>query len=265
MLILLTPSKTMDVTSPLPFAIEPTKPPFSRQSMEVYAAVAVLRPHELQQAMKMSTDLAEKTWQQYHAHEYITKPALWSYVGDVYRGVQSASMTKSDGDWAQRHLVIASALYGLLRPYDAIFPYRLEMQAKLRVGESNDLCEFWGRYLANYVQDREQDTLVVLSSEEYAKAVTKNITSLRIITPKFLDTKPNGTVGQVPIYNKQMRGVMARWMIDHRVEDVALLRDFSAHSYVYDEARSTLDAPAFTRAVMRPLDLPSKVGLQNRQ
>lgn len=254
----------MDMTSPLPFEIEPTKPLFSRQSMSVYGAVSALRPHELSNCMKMSEALAEKTWQLYHATRFPTKPALWAYVGDVYRGVQSATMTKADGDWAQRHLLIASALYGLLRPYDAIFEYRLEMQARLRVHESDNLYDFWGTSLAAYVHSQEPETLVVLSSEEYAKAVTKNITSpLRIVTPKFYDTKPSGKVGQVPIYNKQMRGVMARWMIDNRIEDATKLSEFSEHEYAYDEGRSTPESPVFTRQVMRPLDLPSKVGLQN--
>ena len=264
MLILLTPSKTMDFDSPLPIDIQASQPLFGSEAKEVRAAMKQLDVNGLRSAMKMSQDLAVRTQQLYADDNPPTKPALWTYVGDVYRGVQSATMTQADADWAQTHLMIASGLYGLLRPQDAVSPYRLEMAARLTIGESENLYQYWSLKLAKYIESTGTKELVVLSSDEYARAAIKNLSpSIAVYTPRFFDTKPNGVVGQVPIYNKQMRGVMARWMIDNRVEDASELVKFNQHDYVYDESRSLPKDPVFTRQVMRPLDLPSKVGLQS--
>ncbi len=253
----------MDFVSPVPFAHTLSEPVFIHQSEKIRAAVGKLQLDELKAVMRVSDRLAREIQSLYRTPAR-DKAAFWAYTGDVYRGLQAPSMSMMDGDWAQEHFLVPSAVYGLLRPYDAIRPYRLEMQAKLAVDGNATMYEFWGETLARYVQAREQQPLLVLSSDEYARAVTRSLpASCQVITPQFFDTKPDGTVGQVPIYSKQMRGVMARWVIDNRVEDPARLPAFSGQGYMYDAVRSAEGAPVYTRKHMKPLDLPTKAGLQN--
>ena len=259
MRILLAPSKTLDITSPMPFAAPATTPLFADEAKEIRSTIATLSQNDLKRLLRLSPALAAKVWQLYQDESLPTKQALWAYVGDVYRGVQAATLDRHAADWAQKHVLIMSGLFGLLRPYDVLYPYRLEMQAKISVGGAHTLYEFWGDKLTRRIAEDAERTVVVLSSKEYAKAATKHMPStVCMITPMFFDHKPNGMVGQVPIYSKQMRGVMARWMIDTRCETPEKLTQFSGHGYHYDAERSTSDRPAFTRAKMQPLDLPLK-------
>jgi len=156
--------------------------------------------------------------------------------------------------WAQKHLLIMSGLYGMVRPFDTISAYRLEMKAVLPLDGAKSVYDFWGVTLADYVERHAGGLVYNLASDEYAKPVIGKLPkSVRIVTPAFYDNRPNGTVGRAPIYNKMMRGVMARWMIDNRVETPEGLRVFSGHGYNYDVTRSTVNNPAFYREKMTPL------------
>lgn len=259
MRILLAPSKTLDMTSPLPFAAPATTPLFASEAKEIRRAIATLSQNDLRKIMQLSPTLTAKVRQLYQNKSPLAKQALWAYVGDVYRGVYAATLDKAAADWAQEHVLIISGLYGLLRPYDQLYPYRLEMQAKVSIGKAGTLYDYWGDTLAKYIAEGNEQTVVVLSSEEYAKAVTKHLPkTIHLVTPRFFDHKPSGVVVQVPIYSKQMRGVMARWMIDTRCDAPEKLTAFIGQGYHYDSERSTSDSPAFTRTKMQPLDLPLK-------
>lgn len=250
MQIILAPSKTMDVSRGLPAGCHATAPAFLR---EATLLAGLLKAGKIEKTMTMSPALAERTRQLYLKWGNERGAAVMSYVGDVYKGFYAETLTKKDVSWAQEHLFIMSGLYGVLRPQDEISPYRLEMKAKLAVGEAKNLYEFWGDTLAKTVDAAANGVIVVLSSDEYARPVTKHSKS-RLVTPVFLDNKPNSKLGTVPIYSKMMRGVLARWMIDHRVENPDDLRSFTAQGYAYDETKSTSNAPAFYREIPRPIE-----------
>jgi hypothetical protein len=115
------------------------------------------------------------------------------------------------------------------------------------------LYSFWGRELATYVEERAGGLVYNLCSDEYGKGVTAHLPkAVRIVTPVFYDERPGG-MGRAPIYNKMMRGVVARWMIDHRIQTPQQLQAFTMHGYVYSEKLSTPNNPAFYRKVMTPL------------
>lgn len=252
MLTILAPSKTLDFEHPAPSWAAPTTPLFLAQAERVTAELSRLDEEQLAQLMNVSAAIAKTNHGRIAHWGEQTKPALWAYRGDVYKGMYADKLGKPDADWAQRHLVIMSGLYGIVRPYDAISPYRLEMKAKLRVGEAKDLYDFWGTRLADYVDRQSGGIICNLASDEYGKPVTHRSKS-RIITPVFMDYRPNGTIGPAPIYNKMMRGVMAHWMIKNKIDDPVKLREFTGHGYIFDVSRSTPDAPAFLREKMLPL------------
>lgn len=213
---------------------------------------AVKSSRDLSQVMRVSAAIADRVKHMYETWGDASEPALFAYIGDVYRWFYADTLSVDDIEWAQEHLFIMSGLYGALRPLDEVSAYRLEMKAKISVQGSKDLYDFWGERIARHIDKQAGDVLCNLSSDEYAKVVTK-YTKRRVVTPVFLDNKTNGTVGTVPIYSKMMRGVMARWAIDHRVDGVDKLKEFTSQDYAYAADLSSENAPAFYRQVPKPI------------
>lgn len=253
MLTLLTPSKTMDFTSPVPIAITPTQPLFLNESRQLREVLQNLSVGEIQALMNVSQPLAAATQQKFiDAPRY--KAALWAYVGDVYKGFQATTLGREASEWAHHHLLIPSGLYGLVRPFDEISAYRLEMKAPLAVGVSRHLYEFWAAKLGSYMEANADGQVLILSSQEYAKTIVPYLSpTTRVVTPAFIDKKPNGVESQIAIYNKMMRGVMARWIVDERIDSLTDIMAFTGHSYAYSAERSTPDKPVFYRSHMTPL------------
>jgi len=253
MLTLLTPSKTMDFTSPVPITITPTQPLFLNESRQLRKVLQNLSVGEIQTLMNVSQPLAVATQQKFiDTPRY--KAALWAYVGDVYKGFQATTLSREASEWAQHHLLIPSGLYGLVRPFDEISAYRLEMKAPLAVGTSRHLYDFWAAKLGSYMEANAGGQVLILSSQEYAKTIVPYLSpTTHVVTPAFIDKKPNGVESQIAIYNKMMRGVMARWIVDERIDALEDITGFTGHEYAYSPERSTPNKPVFYRQVMRPL------------
>jgi len=253
--MILAPSKTMDFEADAPSFIKPSKPVFITEANHIAATLERLSQDQLEIIMKISPAISKNVHVMYASWSHaISKSALWAYRGDVYKGMYADTLSQADVAWANDHLLIMSGLYGLLRPTDQISAYRLEMKTTISINSSKDLYAYWGRRLGDYVEQRADGVLLNLCSDEYGKAVTRHISkNVAIVTPLFFDNRPNGTVGTAPIYNKMMRGVMARWVIDNRINDPEGLKAFTGHGYSYDSTRSTVNAPAFYRALMKPL------------
>lgn len=252
MISILAPSKTLNFETSAPEWVRPTNPQFIETARSINEKLRQYSSAELAQLMSVSIGIAETNHQRYMSWGDEKKPALWAYRGDVYKGMYADQLSGADSVWAESHLRIMSGLYGILRPSDEVSPYRLEMKAKVSIGDAKDLYMLWGSDLAAAVDEVSDDIICNLSSDEYAKPVTK-YTNSRVVTPVFMDHKPNGTIGPVPIYSKMMRGVMARWIIDHRVDHPDQLVTFDRFGYLYDASRSSPDAPVFVRAIMKPL------------
>jgi cytoplasmic iron level regulating protein YaaA (DUF328/UPF0246 family) len=252
MLTILTPSKTMDFVSRAPSYVVATAPEFHMEADRLRSHISTYDHTALRKLMSISDDLAQKVHVMYQ--EEIVKPAFWAYDGDVFKGVQAATLTESDALFAQGHVLVPSGLYGLVRPFDLISPYRLEMKAKLAIDETNNLYQFWADKLGRYVEQHANHEVLMLSSHEYARTITPYLHSdTSVVTPAFIDRKPDGTEAQVAIYNKMMRGVMGRWVIEQRVDSLSDIHLFCAHGYAYSEERSTAGRPVFYRKVMTPL------------
>ncbi len=255
MLIILAPSKTLDFTTKIPLHLSPQQPVFIEDAEKIASVVKGLNETSIQKVMHVSPAIALNVRAMYETwHPRGDKAALWTYRGDVYKGMKANTLDLQAVEWAESHLVIMSGLYGIVRPLDKISAYRLEMKVHLEVAGARDLYAFWGDKLAQYVAKRSGGVICVLSSEAYVNPVVKHVPKeVRVVTPMFYDKKPNGKIGVAPIYSKMMRGVMARWMIDHRIETIEGLNAFSMHGYTYDKTKSTPHALAFYREKMHPL------------
>ena len=191
MLIVLSPAKTLDYTSPI-VDVEPTRPEFTSDARRLVGQLRELSPPEVASLMSLSDSLATLNVARYAAFRARPRPqdarcAVLAFDGDVYDGLQAREMDTDALGFAQRHLRILSGLYGVLRPLDALQPYRLEMGTRLATEHGRDLYAYWGRKpalaLRRALRESGGDTLVNLASEEYFRAVDETALKASIVHP----------------------------------------------------------------------------------
>ena len=255
MLMILSPSKTLDFDTPPP--LDPgAKPRFLSETAQLMERLRPLSVDELRELMGISEKLGTlnhgrfQEWSEDHGPG-AAKPAVYAYTGDVYDGLRSGDLSKTDMNWAEHRLRILSGLYGVLRPLARIRPYRLEMGIRLENPEGKNLYEFWeDRITETLKKDMAEaggNIFLNLASQEYAKAVDVKRLGAREIVPKFKDWK-NGQYRFISFYAKKARGFMARFAIQNRVETLEGLREFDLEGYRFSEKLTeSADAPVFTR------------------
>ena len=192
---------------------------------------------DLKSLMKLSDNLAQLNWQRFQ--DWNTKDvgqALFLFKGDVYLGLKAESLTNIELDFAQENLRILSGLYGLLKPKDLIFPYRLEMGTKLITKTGNNLYKFWDNRLhqALLSELKNEEEIINLASEEYSKALQINKFSNPVITPVFKDLK-NGELKVISFFAKRARGEMVNFIIKNKIKNSENLKSFSNLGYQFTE------------------------------
>ncbi len=250
MLTLLSPAKSLDET---PHAVDvcPSEPRFPDQSAKLLKSVRRLKPRAIGDLMGISKALSELNYQRYqHFEDQVARPAAFMFNGDVYLGLQARELDAEALTWAQEHIRILSGFYGVLRPLDLIRPYRLEMGAALKTGRAHSLYAFWGDVLAKSltaeVKAQGGDTLINLASHEYARAALTKALKLRVVSPRFLEIKGNDAK-IISFFAKKARGLMARFVIDHRIDRADGLKDFNVAGYVFRPDLTQDDEWTFTR------------------
>jgi uncharacterized protein len=246
MIILMHSSKTM--RQPASPGRPTGSPALLGRAEDLIDYLRTLSVRQLSQIMTISTELATKTQQQFAEWSVAADrqtPAAETFVGDIYSGLQVDSLTAADRRYADSHVRILSGLYGILRPFDGISPYRLEMGYRLPPGRYSSLYQFWGASIAEELP--ESGRIVNLAAGEYAKTVVKHVDAGRLLTPKFLTFDPAAKQPKfIVVHAKIARGAFARWLVTQRVDDSdAAIHDFRDIGYRYDEALSTPGEPAF--------------------
>lgn len=253
MLIVISPAKRLDwsdVSDPM------TQPGFQDDAVRLAKTARNLTLGQLKSLMDLSDDLARLNRDRFRAFAAQpdaaeTRPAIRVFAGDTYQGFDASSLDPDEMRYAQDHLRILSGLYGVLRPLDAIQPYRLEMGSRLKTRRGTNLYHYWrdepARALNAQAETCGTDILLNCASQEYFGAVDLKRLNLRVITPTFLEEK-SGKARLVSFFAKKARGAMARFVVTHRIEDPEALCDFVLDGYSYEPERSTPDAPVFLRA-----------------
>lgn len=243
MKILLHSSKTMK-TVPLEQS-ELTTPLFLDKARELHSELTRMNAKEIAPLMNVSDKLSQeiveliKNWQS----SGTLSPATLTFRGDIYSGLRAQNWDEKARAYASEHLWILSGLYGILRPFDGISPYRLEMGYPLRIG-ARSLYEYWGEALAPTVS--AEDVYVNVTADEYLKAIKKSLGNAKIIAPKFLTISPKtGKPIFVTVHAKIARGAFANWLITHQIKDINQLHEFDDLGYSYDKVLSTEDTPVF--------------------
>ncbi len=250
MKILLSPAKKLNFNCESLPSAKLTRPVFEEQAAGINRILKALNPSELSALMHISNALAELNWKrnQEWTDSADECPALFAFDGNVYKSLDVKSLNDRAKDYLQSNLRIISGLYGILRPYDLIKPYRLEMGTSLAVGEAKNLYAFWKQNLTDYLWDETggEEYIVNLASAEYAKAVDLHRFAGKVITPVFKDYH-KGAYKVIGIYAKNARGKMLRYMAENKVEDPEDLKNFHDSGYLYDETLSDASRWVFTR------------------
>ncbi len=251
MLLLLSPAKSLDYSTPLP-DVAPTMPRFADEALATAEAAARLGPKKLAKLMSISDKLAQLNADRYADFAgQEERPALFAFSGDVYVGLEARTLDAPAIRYAQDHVRILSGLYGLLKPLDQIRPYRLEMGTRWAPGRTRNLYAMWGSKvsdaLAADLLAEGSDTIINCASKEYWHVVEQAPPKgVRIVTIDFRENGPKGLVFN-SFGAKRARGMMARWMCEHHIGKPEDLKGFDSDGYAFVAADSDEHVWRFVR------------------
>ncbi|MFQ3268899.1 MAG: cytoplasmic iron level regulating protein YaaA (DUF328/UPF0246 family) [Flavobacteriales bacterium] len=248
--ILLSPAKTLNMDA-IPSDHKISEFPFGKEATLLIKDLKKLKSIEVQSLMNVSATIAELNTDRFNKWSLPfslenAKPAIHAFKGDVYTGMDASSLTEDELNFAQESLSILSGLYGLLRPFDLMQAYRLEMGTKFATKREKNLYEFWGDKITEEINTREKDTLLNLASNEYFKAVNKKTLRANLITPVFKDEK-KGVLKVISFFAKKARGMMARYIIQNHITNVDEIKNFNLGGYAFNQSLSTDKEWVFTR------------------
>lgn len=255
MISLIAPAKTLDYESNLEiddFSVSE----HLKDSKVLIKELQNKSPDDLSSLMGLSEKLSvlnferNMNWKSPTKPSIVSRQAIYAFKGDVYMGLEANSLTKREINYAQKHLGILSGLYGLLKPLDLIYPYRLEMGTKMQTKKGKNLYEFWGNKITDHLntllESHKNKGVINLASVEYFSSVNPDELIGPCISPVFKDYK-NGKYKIISFYAKKARGMMARYIIQNKIDSLEALKTFDAGGYKYSKKDSGEFSPVFLR------------------
>ena len=246
MRIIISPAKKMNVDSDsLPCA---DLPQFLPQTEILFEKLKAMSPADLKKLWKCNDSILQQNVDRLgwvNLRRNLT-PAILAYEGIQYQYMAPNVFTQAEYDYIQRHLRILSGFYGILRPFDGVVPYRLEMQAKLAAENAKDLYGFWGASLAEQLFS-ETDCIINLASKEYSVCVSKYLPrNVRFITCIFGEEK-DGRITEKGTACKMARGEMVRFMAENNITDVEGIKAFDRQDYRFEQKYSDENTFVFVK------------------
>jgi len=254
MKILISPAKSLGQQN-LQTTQSPSKGEFLKEAASLVKKLKNYSVKNIEKMMHVSNDIATlnhsrfQAWEKPEIQTEIVLPALAQFTGEVYRGLDAESLDEKQLDYTQNNLRILSGMYGILKPMDLMFPYRLEMGTSWSVTpKTKNLYQFWGTKLSAFLNTEmdKGEVVVNLASTEYFKAIDKKELKANIITLHFKEWK-NEKYSVVAIYAKNARGKMTRYAIENEITDVEQLKNFNLDGYLFHETLSSETDWVFTR------------------
>ena len=248
MKIILSPAKKMNIN--LDTLESMGLPMFIDRSTEILAWLKGKSKDELKELWKCNDKIVEQNVRRLENMDLYHRltPAILSYEGIAYQYMAPVVFEDGHFDYVQKHLRILSAFYGSLKPMDGVTPYRLEMQAKPRIGNTKNLYEYWGDLLYKDVRD-ESGIIINLASKEYSKSIEKYLSAEdTYITITFCELV-NGRLVTKGTYAKMARGEMVRYMAENGIENPVEIKCFNRLGYVYRDDLSSETEYVFVRRV----------------
>ena len=251
MKILISPAKSLDFENNVETSIS-SKPIFADQALKINSTIKNLSAPDLSSLMNISPKLSELNWsrnQEFQKIDSKDKEAIFAFNGDVYDGIDANTINTSNHKKLQNSLRILSGLYGILKPFDKIKAYRLEMGTKISINGSKNLYDFWKENVTKSLVNElnENDIIVNLASNEYFSVIDQSLISNTIVNPQFKDFK-NGKLKIISFYAKKARGLMTRFLIDNDINSLSDIESFNSSGYMFSQNETTNPLePVFVR------------------
>lgn len=249
MKIILAPAKKMNEVDIL--FTHKQVPVFLEKTEILRKRLAQFSAKELAKLMKCNDKIASLNYERYQSMNLMENlsPAIFTYEGLAYQHLGADVMSEEELKYIETHLLILSGFYGVLRPFDGICCYRLEMQTKLQVNDSKDLYEFWNEEIANYVY-KEDDLVINLASNEYSNCISPYLNENRKMITCVFACFVNGKLKTKGTEAKMCRGAMVRYMATHQIEDIHELKKFEYLGYKYNDSYSNESELVFIKFLM---------------
>ena len=248
-------------------------PRLYEKSNEVLAHMKEYITEEIRAIMKIKEELAQLNYCRFQRMKPISccknskdgkespkftgkTPAIFAYDGIQYKSISPESISKDGIEFLNDHLRIISGLYGVLRPFDMIDEYRLEMQTKVKINDKANLYSFWdGSISGNIAEDLGGEGVVLnLASKEYSKTVEKYFndkkakSKIDLITCTFKVEKA-GKLKVESTASKKARGYMVRYIAENKIDDIEGVKTFNIDGFTYSENESTEKEIVFVKKV----------------
>ena len=251
MKIFISPAKSLDFENKVETSFN-TVPLFNDKAIQVNNSIKDLSAPDLSRLMTISPKLSDLNWlrnQDFQKNNSKEKQAIFAFNGDVYDGIDANTISTSNHEKLQSTLRILSGLYGILKPFDKIKPYRLEMGTKISIDESKNLYDFWKKNVTDSIlkEIKEEEIIINLASNEYFSVIDSSLIDNKIITPQFKDFK-NGKLKIISFYAKKARGLMTRFLIDNDIQSSSDIENFNSSGYTFSQAETAdSTSPVFVR------------------
>lgn len=244
MIVFISPAKGFNETNIEAQSI----PEFLDDAKIIMNYLKTLNSTEISKTMKINEKLSllnKKRFENFHFDKF-GSPALLAYSGMQYKSISPEDFDDADMNFANTHLRIISALYGILKPMDSIYPYRLDISTKLSSDKIPNLYKYWNNKIFNSLKKDSQGVIVNLASEEYSKSVKKYITDEKYISCTFKVFK-NDKLKIESSSSKKARGLMLRYIIKNRIENTEELKNFKDNDFIFSKELSTDDEFIFIK------------------
>ena len=251
MKIFISPAKSLDFENKVETSFN-TVPLFNDKAIQVNNSIKDLSAPDLSRLMTISPKLSDLNWlrnQDFQKNNSKEKQAIFAFNGDVYDGIDANTISTSNHEKLQSTLRILSGLYGILKPFDKIKPYRLEMGTKISINGSKNLYDFWKKNVTDSIlkEIKEEEIIINLASNEYFSVIDSSLINNKIITPQFKDFK-NGKLKIISFYAKKARGLMTRFLIDNDIQSSSDIENFNSSGYTFSQAETAdSTSPVFVR------------------
>ena len=237
MKIIISPAKKLSINK-LPLK-NVSELQFSNEAKYLVKELQNYTVNDIKKLMGLSDALAQLNYERYQEWDLNSdqvNAAIYMFQGDVYQGLKAETLTADEIDFTQENLRILSGLYGMLKPLDLIFPYRLEMSTKLQTKKAKNLYDFWGEKIRRVLisEMRSDEVLINLASNEYSKVLRLNDFPNPVITPIFKDYK-NGKLKVISFFAKKARGEMCNYIIKNKITNINNLKGFSNLDYKFSD------------------------------
>lgn len=247
MFVLLSPAKSLELNRDIDCSIS-TIPVFQDKIEPIAKVLKKLSVKQIEKKFELSNKLAvlnHERFQNLGTNENIksSRQAVFTFDGEVYTGLDAFSLDKNKYEFTQNTIRILSGLYGILSPMDLIEPYRLEMGSDISIGRKKNLYQYWSDYVTEVIG---AEAILNLASNEYSKVVNRKKLLQPILDVDFLEDE-KGLFKNISFFSKKARGLMARYIIDHSIQDFESIKSFDRADYSLNKKMSTDKKLVFSR------------------